>query len=152
MPAGVNQRRWAPMDAQTRFCEDKAITASGAIQAASADVIVAVGPGRKEGTWVVNVTAIDIASGDENYIFSLQATNDANFTTAANVVELARLRTGKGSTFLPNTAVRDVGVGRYEVPFTNEQAGETFKNTRVYVTVAGTTPTVTVDSWLSIED
>lgn len=143
-------RKWAPMDAETRFCEDKAITASGAIQENSADVILAIGPGAKDGIWAINVTALDIASGDEKYDLILQGTNDASFGTAANVVELARKTFGKGSAFSPNTAAKDRGVGRYNIPFSNEEAGTTYKNVRMVAVVAGTTPTITVDSWLTI--
>jgi hypothetical protein len=144
-------RKWAPMDAENRFCEDKVITASGPIQEASADVILAIGPGQKEGILAINVTNIDISSGNETYDLILQGTNDATFATAANVTELLRKTFGKGSAFLPNSALKDRGVGRYNIPFSNEEAGETYKNVRLVAVVAGTTPTITLDAWLSID-
>lgn len=144
-------RKWAPMDAENRFCEDKVITASGPIQENSADVILAIGPGQKDGILAINVTNVDISSGDEIYTLILQGTNDATFGTAANVAELVRKNFGKGSAFTPNTAVKDRGVGRYNIPFSNEEAGVTYKNVRLVAVVAGTTPTITLDAWLSID-
>jgi hypothetical protein len=140
-----NRRKWAPMDAETRFCEDKTITADGAIQEASADVILAIGPGFKEGIWATNVSALDQTTGDETVILILQATNDADFTTAANIVELGRLILGAAA---PGGV--DLLTGRYNIGFHNERNGTTYKNVRLYADVAGTSPSLTFDCWITI--
>lgn len=147
-----NIRNWAPMDAQTRFCEDKVVTASGPIQSAGADIILAIGPGYKEFSWVVNVTAITYqGAAPENYTLILQGTNDANFATATNVAELARKNFGAGSAFTPNSAVANRLTGRYVIPASNDDAGTTYKNLRLVAVAAGTAPSITFDSWLSID-
>lgn len=135
-------RKWAPMDAETRFCEDKTMTADGAVQEASADVIIPIGPGYKEGDLVINITALDATTGDEAVAFILEGTNNATFGTAAQNIPLARLDVGVH-------AGVDLPIGRYIVPFTNERGGTTYTNLRLVLDVAGTTPSVTFDAWIA---
>jgi len=139
-----NSRKWTPMDAETRFCEDKVVIIDGSVQEAGADVVIAIGPGYKEFTWVVNVSALDQAPGDETVIIMLQGTNDPDFAIPGNVIELGRLTLGAAA---PGGV--DLLSGRYNTPASNERNGVNYKNLRLVIDVAGTTPSVTFDSWLS---
>ena len=105
--------------------------------AASADgaTILDLGAGFVSGDVVVDVSAIEVASADEKYEIELLGSNSATF--ASGVVQLARLSLGNV------TAPVDVvtGVGRFALPFHNEQNGTQYRYVRVRTVVAGTIAT-----------
>lgn len=92
------------------------------------------------GTVVIDVSAIDVTTGDENYIIHVQGSSSATF--ASDIVNLATLELGDG-----NTGGADVvsGTGRYELKFGNEipQNGTTYRYLRLSNVVAGTSPSIT---------
>lgn len=88
----------------------------------------------------VEVSAIDIVDNNEKYDIHLQGSNDSGF--ASGIANLARLS-------LSDAAVADAGadvdgaVGRYRVPFSNQQNRVTYRFVRLRIVVAGTTPSIT---------
>lgn len=131
-------------------------TADGFMQNAAADGIMDLG-GRQSTTpaqqaridamLVIDVTAIDIASGDERYRFKLLGCNSSAF--ASGVTELCSIELGKGSAGVPTTQGDSV-VGRYEVGFTNEQANTKFEFIKLFMDVGGTTPSITAKAFVAV--
>ena len=105
--------------------------------------VLDVGTGNFEGKCVVNVSAIEIATGDERYTFLLQGSSSATF--ASDVVILAALPVGDGSTI--GTAFGSSGVdvddttGRFVIPFTNERNNTRYRYIRGWTDVSGTIAT-----------
>jgi len=105
--------------------------------------VLDVGTGRFCGQCVIDVSALEIASGDERYTFLIQGSSSATF--ASDVVILAALPIGDGSTI--GTAFGSSGVdvddttGRYVLPFTNERNNTYYRYIRGWTDVSGTIAT-----------
>jgi hypothetical protein len=125
-------------DSTLLFKDAGAVTADGAAQVAAAARVVDVGANsRFDGTMMVNVSALDVTSGDERYVVNVQGSNAADFS--AGVVNLGSLQLGDSTTTLESV---DSVTGLYELPFTNEKGGVKYRYLRIYVDVAGTTPSI----------
>lgn len=121
-----------------------AITASAAAQVGGSNQILDMGPARFDAVVRLNLTAITVGA-DNAYDVIVQGSNSASF--ASGIENLASLNLG-------NTAVRDGGaqtsvVGIYELPVTNEQADTVYRYLRLYTKVAGTTPSINYDAFLT---
>jgi hypothetical protein len=134
-------------DSQTQLSDETgAITASAAGQVGGSAKVIDWGLNtRVDAQAIIDISAIDIASGDELYTFLIQGSSVSNF--ASNVQNLAAVNFGK-------TAVRPGGaidslVGRYEIGFTNEQAGVMYQYCRLFRVLAGTSPSITSTVWTS---
>lgn len=132
-------------DALLQLKDAGAITSSAAAQVGGVAKILDMGAARFDGTVVVDVSAIDIASANEAYDIVIQGSNSSSF--ASGIQNLASLNLGA-------TAVRDGGaadslVGRYEIGVTNEQADVVYRYVRAYTVCAGTTPSVNYTAWLT---
>lgn len=132
-------------DAALLLKDSVAVTASGAAQVAAAAKVfdtgfVSGGPSALfKGFAVIDVTALNIATADELYTITVQGSNSPTF--ASGIENLAALQLGAA-------AVRPGGagaslVGRYELCFQNEQADVMYEYIRVFITVAGTGPSIT---------
>jgi hypothetical protein len=131
---------------QFTYDDDLLLAASAAHTTAQTDVgatIIDLGAGLVHGFLVVDVSAIDVASTDEYYVISLEGSNVAAMTSGS--VELAVSR--QGNVTAPGDA--DTAVGRFAVPFRNEQNGTTYRYVRLSTAVAGTTPSITFSAWLA---
>ena len=122
-----------------------AITADGAGQVASAAKIHDVGAARFEAVMLIDVSALDIVSNDERYIICVQGSSSATF--ASNIENLAMIELG--ATEVRAGGAKDSGIGRYELPFMNEQNEVIYRYLRIYVDVAGTSPSATFKAWAS---
>lgn len=127
-------------DAELELKDAGAVTSSAAAQVDAAAKIVDLGSDTASfsGVAVVDVSAIDIANSDELYTLIVQGSSSATF--ASDIENLAELSLG-------DTAVRPGGpkdstVGRYEIPFLNEQDGTKYRYLRMYTEVAGTSPSI----------
>ncbi len=98
-----------------------------------------VGDQAVQGDLVVNVTAIEIASNDEQYDIIVQGSTD-NFVAAGNQADLATLTVGAKGPKRSDTDTDDA-VGKYKIPFRNERNGLVYRYLRVYTVVAGTIAT-----------
>jgi len=132
----------------SQFTYDAALLleASATHSTAQTDVgatIVDLGAGLVCGYLVVDVSAIDVASTDEYYVISLEGSNVAAMTSGS--VELAVSR--MGNVTAPGDA--DTAVGRFAVPFRNEQNGTTYRYVRLSTAVAGTTPSITFSAFIA---
>ena len=115
----------------------------------SANIILDVGPGRFEGMLVLDVSALDIVSNDENYNFIIQGSNSATFASGVEnlaAMDLGALEARKG--FVSATALDSV-VGRYELPFVNEQADVVYRYLQLMLDEYGTTPSITFGAFIA---
>jgi len=134
----------------SQFTYDAAtlIRAAGAAITATetGSLILDLGAGLMCGTMVVDVTAMDVTTGDEAYSLMLEVSPDATFGTAGNIRVAAELRIG-GATFTAPNGAAD-GVGRFAIPFRNERNGTIYRYARLYTLIAGTTPSITFSAFL----
>jgi hypothetical protein len=121
-----------------------AVTADGAAQVSSAARILDLGAARLDGRVIVDVSAIDVSSGDERYDVNIQFSSSATF--ASDVVPGAGISLGDSSTIPGQSA--DSVIGRYEFPFSNEINGTTYRYARVYTNVSGTTPSINYTAYI----
>ena len=120
-------------DAEFELKDAGLVAASAAATVDSAAKIMDVGAARMEGTVVVDVTAIEIASNDEEYDIILQGSNSSSF--ASGIENLAQLNLG--ATEVRQGGAQDSTVGRYEMFFTNQADDTTYRYLRLYTVVAG---------------
>lgn len=132
-----------------------AMTATGYSQVAGGTGRVDLGTlDRMEFDLVIDVSACDVAQGDESYKFRLVGSNDAT-PFGTNIIVLATAEFGDNTTIGPAIPVTtaDRGVGRYIIPCENVGflAGvrTAFQNIRLHVTIAGTSPSITFKAWLA---
>jgi len=126
-------------DADLEMKETGLIAADAAWTVASAARVIDAGTGRFEAKCVIDVSAIEIASGDERYTILIQGSSSASF--ASDIVILAALPLGDGSTigtaFGSSGVDVDDAVGRYVLPFTNERNNLYYRYLRGWTDVAG---------------
>ena len=110
--------------------------------------VLAVGEAFFTGVLVTDVSAIEIASNTEVYRICVQGSTSATF--ASDVQNLAILSLG-ATEVNPGGAI-DSTVGRYELPFTNEQNGVTYPYVRVYTDVTGDIATgINYAAWVGLD-
>jgi hypothetical protein len=120
-----------------------AIAASAAAQVGGSAKVLDLGTGFVKGNVMVDVTAMDVASGDEKYEIEVQLSSDSGFATG-NVVA-GELKLGD-STVAFGTV--DSVIGRYMVPCTNEFGGTQYRYMRLYTRVGGTSPSINYVAYL----
>lgn len=165
-----NQRTYS-FDANAQLSDNAAAyTASGYLQVAGVDGVVDLGgnqgaiitlpaiddvstitpqQARIDAVAVFDVTAIDISSSNETYQLDIMVSNDPSFA-AASVVCAGGVQFGKGASLRGAVAQKDSVIGRYEVPFTNNIAGALYQYCKVYLTAGGTTPSVSISSFIAV--
>lgn len=114
------------------------VASSAAATVAASGKVIDVGSGRVSGTIVLDVTAVEVASGDEVYTIVAEFSDSATF--ASGIVAGATLQLGDQAAIL-GAADTDNGVGRYELPFHNVVGGTQYRYMRLYTVVAGTIAT-----------
>lgn len=119
------------------------IAADGAWQVGGVNKILDVGAGNFEGKCVVDVSAMEIATGDERYTLLILGSSSPTF--ASDIVVLAALPVGDGSTigtaFGGSGVDVDDAIGRFVIPFTNERNNTRYRYIRGFTDVAGTIAT-----------
>lgn len=141
-----------PYDALLQLKDAGSVSSSAAAQVASADKILTVGDEAIGGDFVVDVSALDQTTGDEQAYIQLQGSNSASF--ASGVVTLAMVSIGGataatgGHPLGARSAV--TGLTRYSVPFKNVFGGTRYAYLRAYHALAGTSPSVNYVASLSI--
>jgi len=122
----------------SQFTYDTALVAKTAgLLAASADgTIIDLGDGLVDGFLVIDLTACEIASGNEIYTVSLEG-SDAEAMDSGSVCLAKKVF---GNLVVPMDAALSAS-GRYVVPFRNEEGGATFRYVRLSTLIAGTIAT-----------
>jgi hypothetical protein len=130
-------------DAELEFKDAGLVAADAAALVDSAAKIVDVGVGLFEADMVIDVSAVEIATGDERYTIIIQGSNSSSF--ASGIAILCALPIGDGSTigtaFGGSGVDVDDAVGRYVLPFRNERNGTFYQYLRIWTDVAGTIAT-----------
>ena len=122
----------------SQFTYDTSLVAKTAgLLAASADgTIIELGDGLVDGFLVIDLTACEIASGNEIYTVSLEGSDVAAMDSGS----VCLAKKVFGNLVVPMDAALSAS-GRYVIPFTNEEGGETFRYVRLSTLVAGTIAT-----------
>lgn len=153
-----NDRTYS-FDANLQFSDNAAAyTASGYLQSSAADGILNLGGNqgttpvqvaRGDFMAILDITAIDIASGNETYQLDILLSNDSAFG-AGNVVNGGGFQAGKGTALRGPVAQADSVIGRHEVGFTNQIAGTIYQYMKVYLTAGGTTPSISIEGFVAV--
>lgn len=131
--------------AQFIYDADLQLQDAGLIAASTnGDYILDMGDGIFDGFMVIDVTAVEVASGDEIYDIYLEGSSVADMTSGS--VALSQIRMGNAS----DPADSDTGTGRFTVPVRNEQNGTLYRYVRLRAVVAGTVATgINLSSFLA---
>lgn len=133
-----------------------AYTASGYAQNGGIDGILDLGgnqgvtplqQARMDAVLVMDITAIDIASGNETYKLKVMGSNTAAFLTAT--ANLSSIELGKGASLVPATQSDSV-VGRVEQLFTTERTNTKYEFIKLYNELGGTTPSITYTAFVAV--
>ena len=112
------------------------LKAAGLLAASADGSIVDLGEGLVDGFIVIDVTAVEIASGNEIYTISLEGSNVAAMTSGS----VCLAKKVFGNLVVPMDAALSAS-GRYVIPFRNEEGGSTFRYVRLSTLIAGTIAT-----------
>lgn len=126
------------MSGNNNFLYDDALSlrdASLLAATATETTILDLGAGLVDGNLVIDVSAIEVATGNEKYTIHLEGSNVAAMTSGS--VTLANIPLGNAT----DPADAATGTGRFVVPFRNEQNGTNYRYVRIYTLVAGTIAT-----------
>ena len=127
----------AAFDYATRLKDAGLVAASAAAQVGGSDKILDIGAARFDGRVIVDTSAVEVGSGNEQYLVLVQGSNSATF--ASGVVNLGATNLGDSSVSLESA---DTGAAeRREIAFCNEVNGTVYRYLRVYTFVAGTIAT-----------
>lgn len=143
MYTAAKHRASFTFDADLQMKDAGLVAADAAWTVGGSALVLDVGTGRFCGQCVIDVSAMEIASGDERYTFLIQGSSSATF--ASDIVILAALPVGDGSTIA--TAFGGSGVdvddtaGRYVLGFTNERNNTYYRYIRGFTDVAGSIAT-----------
>ena len=124
-------------DAALELKDAGLVASSAAATVDSSAKIVDLGAGDCEGVIVIDVSACEVASGDEKYIIGAQISSTSDFSS--DYYEISSLILGD-ATQIPGDV--DMVEGRYLLPFQNRIADGTAKRyLRIYTTISGTIAT-----------
>jgi hypothetical protein len=121
-----------------QFTYDDALNMKDAgLLAASTDGnIIDVGPGLVDGFLVIDMSACEIASGNEIYTVSLEGSTVA----AMDSTSVCLAKKVFGNLVVPMDAALSAA-GRYVIPFRNEEGGTLYRYMRLSTLIAGTIAT-----------
>ena len=144
-----------PFDTAMAFANSQTLTATGYVNAIQTQIDL--GPGRFTGFLVLDVSALDLSSGDETYQLQLLASNDPAF--ANGNVELLAVRdfsaaaAGRLAATIcpPSSPVPMTGKAatRFEIPFSNQMGPFILRYSQLRLVAAGTTPSITLAAWIA---
>lgn len=130
----------ATFDYLLRMKDAGNVTASAAAQVDGADKILDMGAQRFDGRVLIDISACEVATGNEQYLILVQGSTSATF--ASGVWNLGGLNLGDSSVSLETV---DTVVGHREIAFCNEVNGNLYRYIRVYTFVAGTIDTTGIN-------
>lgn len=159
---GLSDRSYS-FDANLELSDNAAAyTATGFAQARGADGMVDLGGNqgttpiqnaRIDAVCKVSVTALDATTTDEAYRLLVVGSNDPAFAAGGTVV-LGEVEIAGGvlSVLGPGVAgvTKTMGIGDYEIFFTNQQAGLYFQYVKLYHVLTGTTPVINYEAFVAV--
>jgi len=132
---GVYKRPQGTFDADLEFKDAGLVASSAAATVDSTAKYVDVGNGLFKGCLIIDVSALEIADGDEIYTICVQGSTGTTFANTSASATLAKIEIGAATPLLLGAVD---AVGRYKLYFDNEHNGTYFQYLRVYTVVAGT--------------
>lgn len=124
-------------DAATEMKDAYLVAASAAAQVDSSAKILDLGASSYvKGTVVIDVSACEVASGDEIYTVAWELSSSATF--ASTIVRRAEIQLGDA---VPLAGDTDLVEGRYTLHVDNEVNGTLYRYARIYTTVGGSIAT-----------
>lgn len=112
------------------------VGASAAATVGGSARVLDLGPGRVDARAILDITAVEVADGNEKYEIEVQVSNSSTFASGNFIVGVAKL----GDSSVSGESA-DTTTGRRELHFTNEIDGTIYRYTRLYTRVAGTVGT-----------
>lgn len=123
------------------------ITASAAGEIGGTDKILDLGAGLVEGSVIVDVTELDVDTGNELVTLGVQISSSSTF--ASDYYQVASLQIGDAAALAGDT---DMTTGRYVIPFNNLiKDGTTKRYMRMYWTIAGTVAGFSATAYLALK-
>ncbi len=160
---GFPNDRTYSFDANLQLSDNAAAyAATGWAQVGGADGLVDLGgnqgttpvqQARIDAVCVCDVTALDAVTTDEAYRLIVVGSNDPAFPNGAGQV-LAEMEIAGGILSvlgLGGAGVTKTGVtGRYELPFTNNVAGNYYQYVKLFLVLTGTTPSISLEAFVAV--
>lgn len=112
------------------------LKSAGLLATSTDGSIIDLGAGLVDGFLVFDVSAVEVANGDEIYTVSLEGSNVAAMDSGS----VCLAKKVFGNLVVPMDAALSAS-GRYVVPFRNEEGGTTFRYVRLSTLVAGVVAT-----------
>lgn len=139
-------QKFYPLDVlhQHRDISSAALTASAYV----GSQIDQIGAVLTEFITIINVEAIDIASGDETYTFSILGSNDP---ARSDATVLGTVTLGKASA-IANETVDTAAGDRHTIQWQSAKNGTNYRYFDLRLDVAGTTPSITFNAYTAGED
>ena len=144
-----------PIDAALAFALAQTISATGYVN--NVNAVVDLGLGRFDGALGLNLSALDQTTGDETYKMFLFGSNDVNFGNGNVDVLTAHDWGAAANRIVPTilganySPIPPTGLAGqiYARPFTNQVGSFVFRYAKLYLVLAGTTPSVTLSAWIT---
>lgn len=121
---------------QFQFDGDLELKAAGALTTSTDGDILDLGTGLIDGYIVLDVSAVEIGSGNEIFTISLEGSNVANMTSGS----VCLAKKVFGNLVVPMDAALSAA-GRYVIPFRNEEGGTLYRYVRLSTLIAGSIST-----------
>lgn len=153
----------APFDATRAFCSAQTLTATGYLNNLNSGQVDLGGSnpqlaaGRTDFMWNMDITAINMATGDESYTLRLLGSNDVAFGNGN--VELLAMHDFAATAALRNLAnilgatpaIPAAGLAGtlVQLPCTNLMQRIYYRYLQAHLAVVGTGPSITLTSWIS---
>lgn len=119
-------------DAATELKDAGLVETSAAATVDASAKILNLGAAYMEGAVVIDISAIEVATGNELYQIGWQLSDSSTF--ASNIYEAATLCVGDSSVIGGDV---DTAIGRYILRVTNEHGGTIYPYARLYTTISG---------------
>lgn len=148
MPATFNNPFNFTFDNDLLMKDLTAVTTSAAAQVAAAAKILDLGDGLVQAMLVLDVTAMDTTTGDEDYNIGWQLSTKADF--ADTIVEAAALFLGDATEINGDADLPAAVPQRFFLPVINWMEDIRYRYAQLFHTIAGTTPSITYEAWLAI--
>lgn len=140
------------LDTLLQLKDAGAITADAAAQVGGAAKVIDLGSNALvNGVVMIDVSALDLVTGDEGYMVQLQGSSSSTF--ASDVNNLATLNLGGATSIFASAASASTlaAATRFIVPFRNEKGGVRYRYLRAYTDVNGTTPSINYVAHLAVQ-
>lgn len=144
-----------PVDGNMQFASAMNLAATGYIN--NANAVLDLGLGRFTGMLALDISVLKVSAGNETYQLALFGSNDNAFGNG-NVDllafhDFASVTAGRivPTILAPSPVVPPTNLAAQimALPFTNFMQGFVYRYLKLYATIAGTLPSITLSAWVS---